>query len=104
MTDGEGASSVPSLFTDMQMGGSSEDEDAIPAAAAAAPAVAAAERGKPTGALALAPAPDRTLAPGWERLESAKYPGRFFFYNAATEESTWEAPAGSVVAKCESVC
>ena len=65
-----GASTVANVFTGMQMGGSSEDEDAIPAAAAApSPAVAAAERGKPTGALALAPAPDRTLAPGWERWQ-----------------------------------
>ena len=41
------------------------------------------------------PSPSSSVPEGWERRESEKYPGRFFFYNADTEESTWDKPGGS---------
>ena len=67
---------------------------AMEQAAIAASTVGVAPETKPTAA-ASAAAP---LPPGWEKKESGQYPGKFFYYNAASKQTTWERPAGAAAA------
>lgn len=34
------------------------------------------------------------LKSGWEIMETKKYPGRVYYYNESTKESTWSRPSG----------
>ena len=55
---------------------------AMEQAAAAAAAVGVKESSKA----------EQPLPPGWEKKESSQYPGKSFYYNQATNETTWERP------------
>lgn len=45
--------------------------------------------------------PTRTLAPGWQRLPSKDYPGRYYYYHEASDVSQWEAPPSDGVKDVE---
>ncbi len=36
----------------------------------------------------------RLVALGWARVESRSKPGRYYYFNATTQETRWEAPGG----------
>lgn len=36
-----------------------------------------------------------SLPPGWIKLESKSHPGREYYYNQSTGESTWEMPTAA---------
>ncbi len=64
------------------MGKAKAAKAAMEQAAAAAAAVGVKESSKA----------EQPLPPGWEKKESSQYPGKSFYYNQATNTTTWERP------------
>lgn len=44
-------------------------------------------------------APVDSLRPNWQRMESDKFKGKYYYVNAVTGETTWDRPAGNGIAQ-----